>query len=83
MAMLHVAPAALDFQELLVADGDVLGGQLGSAVLSMCFPSRFSSAFALAASVPCQEAGGDAQVAVQDRASRRRSRRAAPGACRS
>ena len=26
--LLHVAPAALDFQELLVAQGDVLGGQV-------------------------------------------------------
>jgi hypothetical protein len=49
--LLHVAPAAFHFEQLLVPGCDVLGDSFGSAVRSRYFPSRFSSAFALAASV--------------------------------
>jgi hypothetical protein len=55
--LLHVTPAALDFEELLVAQSDVLGGQLGSLVRSRYLPSRFSSGPTFAASVRLYSTG--------------------------
>ena len=49
--MLHISPAALNFQELSVAKGDVLGGHLRVGGAQQELPSRFSSALALAASM--------------------------------
>ena len=63
--LLHVAPAALDFQELLVADGDVLGGQLRVRGPEQVLPVEVLLGLRLRRVGAEQAAGGDAQVAVQ------------------
>src|SRR6266404_8112152 len=63
--LLHVAPAALDLQELPVAQRDVLGGHLrvGGAQQVLAVEVLLGPGLA---GVDAQEAaGGDAQVAVQ------------------
>ena len=49
--LLHVFPAALDFEQLLAPTAMSSADRFGSAVRSRYFPSRFSSAFAFAASI--------------------------------
>ena len=55
--LLEVAPAALDFQQLLVAQRDAPAESLGSELRSRYLPSRFSSALILAASVRSRPPG--------------------------
>ena len=64
---LHVPPAALDFEELLVADGDVLGGQLrvGAAQQVLAVQVLFRLGLGLVGAQ--QPAGGDPQEPVQPR----------------
>ena len=49
--LVHVAPAALDFQELLVPGGDVGGGQVRVGDAEQYLLPRFSSALILVASM--------------------------------
>src|SRR6266700_3509615 len=61
----HVPPAAFDFEELLVSDGDVLGGQLrvGAAQQVLAVQVLFRLGLGLVGAE--QPAGGDAQEPVQ------------------
>ena len=69
--LLQVAPAALDFQELLVAERDVLGGQLGVGGAQQVLAVEVLLGLDRGGVDPQQAAGGDAQVAVQARLGRR------------
>jgi hypothetical protein len=55
--LLEVAPAALDFQRLLVASAMSSAESLGSEVRSRYLPSRFSSALILAAPIRSRPPG--------------------------
>ena len=65
--LLHVSPAALDFQELPVAQGDVLGGHLRVGGAQEVLAVEVLLGPGLARVDAEQSAGGDAQVAVQAR----------------
>src|SRR5438105_5928041 len=62
---LHVPPAALDFQQLLAAQRDVLGGQLGVRTTQQVFPVEVLLGFDPGLAGAEQPAGGDAQEPVQ------------------
>ena len=68
--LLEVAPAALDFQQLLVAQGDVLGGQLGVAGAQQVLAVEVGLGLDGSGVDPQQPAGGNAQVPVQARLGR-------------
>jgi hypothetical protein len=63
--LLHVFPAALDFEQLLVPDGDVFRGQVGVRGAEQVFPVQVFLGFRLRGVDPEQAARGNAQVAVQ------------------
>src|SRR5262249_45191349 len=65
--LLEVAPAALDFQQLLVAQGDVLGRQLGVGRAEQVLAVEVLLGLDGGRVGAQQAAGGDAQVAVQAR----------------
>jgi hypothetical protein len=64
---LHVAPAALDFQELLVAGGDVLGAHLRVGAAQQVLAVEVLLGLRLRLVGAEQAAGGDAQEPVQAR----------------
>jgi hypothetical protein len=61
--LLHVAPAALEFQELLVAQGDVLGGHLRVGGPQEVLAAAVLLGGRLGRVDAEQAAGGDAQIA--------------------
>jgi len=63
--LLYVAPAALDFEELPVADGDVLGGHLRVGGAQQVLAVEVLLGLRLRRVDAQEAAGGDAQVAVQ------------------
>ena len=63
----HVPPAAFDFEELLVSDGDVLGGQLRVGAAQQVLAVQVLLGFGLGLIGAEQPAGGDAQEPVQAR----------------
>jgi len=65
--LLEVSPAALDFQELLAAERDVLGGQPGIGGAEQVLPVKVLLGLDLGRIDPQQAARGDAQVPVQAR----------------
>ena len=66
--LLHVSPAAFDFQELPVAQGDVGGGQLRVGGAEQVLAVEVLLGLDGRGVDAQQPAGGDAQVAVQARA---------------
>jgi hypothetical protein len=68
--LFDVAPAALDLQELLVAEGDVLGGELRVGGAEQVLAVEVLLGLGLGGIGAEQAAGGDAQVAVQARSGR-------------
>ena len=75
---LHVPPAAFDFEELLVAQGDVLGGQGGVGAAQQVLAVEARSAADRGLVDAQQPAGGDAQEPVAGRGCRGDRRRARP-----
>lgn len=62
---LHVAPAPLDFQELLVAQGDVLGGQVRVAAAQEILAVQVGFGFDLGLVDAELAAGSESQIAVR------------------
>ena len=62
---LHVPPAAFDLEELLVAQRDVLGGQVRVGAAQQVLPVQVGLGLDLGLVDAQQPAGGDAQVPVQ------------------
>ena len=65
--LLEVPPAAIDFQELLVAQGDVLGGHRRVGGAQEVLAVEVLLGLGLGGVDAEQSAGGDAEVAVQAR----------------
>src|SRR5271170_799341 len=65
--LLHVPPAALHFEQLLVAQGDVLGAHLGVGCPQQVLAVEVLLGFCLGGVGAQQSAGSDAQVPVQSR----------------
>lgn len=63
--LLYVFPAALDFEQLLVPDGDVFRGQVGVRGAEQVFPVQVFLGFRLRGADPEQAARSNAQLAVQ------------------
>jgi hypothetical protein len=63
--LLEVAPAALDLEEQLVADGDVSGGEPGVGAAEQVLAVEVLLRFDLCGVCSQQAAGGDGQAAVQ------------------
>lgn len=71
--LLHVTPAAFDFQQLLVSQGDVLGGQAGVGAAQQVLAVQVRLGLDLRLVDPQQPTGGGAQEPLESRLARQRA----------